>query len=399
MHKERAKAAHAFMSGIIERHGPRLPGSEASRKAAEELRAAAAEAGDEAGVQEFRLSPGAFFGYLKAMIAAYAVAALFLAPAPWLSFVLLALGAAALVLEFFLYREFLDPVFPKARGVNVWASLEPSGPVERQLVVSGHHDSAPIFNFFVDRPELYSRRVYGAMGAYAAFLVGSLVVAVAVPSIVFRAVIAAAFALGFMLVAPLWRFVAKEGTPGAGDNLAASVAALEILREFRSRRDAGKGLKGTRVVFASFDAEEAGLRGARAWAEANLPAEVPTYAYNMDCIYTTDEARFLSTDINGSVTMSAPLASACSAIAAELGATVPVMPIAFLAGGTDAAELAKRGAKATTLIAMPWSNDDRSPSYHTPDDVPAAVGLPALELAIDVGVRLAERLDSGELGV
>jgi len=290
-------------------------------------------------------------------------------------------------------------VFPKARGVNVWAALEPSGPVERQIIVSGHHDSAPIFNFFVDRPELYARRVYGAMGAYAALLVGSLVVAIAAPSIVVRAVIAAAFALGFMLVAPLWRFVAKEGTPGAGDNLAASVAAIEILREFRARRDAGKGLKGTRVVFASFDAEEAGLRGARAWAKTNLPADVPTYAYNMDCVYTTDEARFLSTDINGSVTMSAPLASACSTIAAELGVTVPVMPIAFLAGGTDAAELAKRGAKATTLIAMPWSNDNRSPSYHTPDDVPSAVSLPALELAIDVGVRLAERLDSGELRV
>jgi len=387
------------MSGIIERHGPRLPGSEAGHKAAEELRAAAAEAADEAGAQEFSLSPGAFFGYMKAMIAAYALAALLLAPAPWLSFVLMAFGAAALVLEFFLYHEFLDPAFPKARGVNVWATLEPSGPVERQLIVSGHHDSAPIFNFFVDRPELYSRRVYGAMGAYAAFLVGSLVVAIAAPSVVVRAVVAAAFALGFILVAPLWRFVAKEGTPGAGDNLAASVAAVEILREFRARRDAGKGLKGTRVVFASFDAEEAGLRGARAWAKARLPADVPTYAYNMDCVYTVDEARFLSTDINGSVTMSAPLASACSSIASELGVTVPVMPIAFLAGGTDAAELSRRGAKATTLIAMPWSNDNRSPSYHTPADLPSAVSLPALELAIDVGVSLAERLDSGELRV
>ncbi|HOZ73497.1 MAG TPA: M28 family peptidase [Spirochaetales bacterium] len=399
MHTDRAKAAHAFMSGIIERHGPRLPGSEAGHKAAEELRAAAAEAADEAGAQEFSLSPGAFFGYMKAMIAAYALAALLLAPAPWLSFVLMAFGAAALVLEFFLYHEFLDPAFPKARGVNVWATLEPSGPVERQLIVSGHHDSAPIFNFFVDRPELYSRRVYGAMGAYAAFLVGSLVVAIAAPSVVVRAVVAAAFALGFILVAPLWRFVAKEGTPGAGDNLAASVAAVEILREFRARRDAGKGLKGTRVVFASFDAEEAGLRGARAWAKARLPADVPTYAYNMDCVYTVDEARFLSTDINGSVTMSAPLASACSSIASELGVTVPVMPIAFLAGGTDAAELSRRGAKATTLIAMPWSNDNRSPSYHTPADLPSAVSLPALELAIDVGVSLAERLDSGELRV
>jgi len=54
-------------------------------------------------------------------------------------------------------------------------------------------------------------------------------------------------------------------------------------------------------------------------------------------------------------------------------------------------------SEATTLIAMTWSNADRSPAYHTPADTPDAVGLDALELAIRVGVGLAARIDEGKL--
>ncbi|NLX44395.1 MAG: M28 family peptidase [Treponema sp.] len=68
------------------------------------------------------------------------------------------------------------------------------------------------------------------------------------------------------MVLPLWGFASDEGSPGAGDNMAASAIALEIFKEFAERRAAGAGLKRTRLAFASFDAEEAGLRGARVFA-------------------------------------------------------------------------------------------------------------------------------------
>jgi hypothetical protein len=40
----------------------------------------------------------------------------------------------------------------------------------------------------------------------------------------------------------------------------------------------------------------------------------------------------------------------------------------FSVGGTDAAELAKLGVEATTLLAMPWGNSSRAAVYHTPND-------------------------------
>ncbi|HRY81576.1 MAG TPA: M28 family peptidase, partial [Spirochaetia bacterium] len=288
---------------------------------------------------------------------------------------------------------------PGRTGRNVTAVLEPAGPAKRQLIVSGHHDSARVFNFYIDKPEKYSLRVYGGIGSFAVLWIVSLAVAVLAPGPWVRAAVTISFCLDFLLVAPLWNFAGSEGTPGAGDNLAASAIALELLREFRTRRDAGRGLVGTRLLFVSFDAEEAGLRGARAWAKAHAAeiAGLPTWHYNMDCVYKAADARFLTSDINGSVKLSVPLAEACAAAAREAGVPAAVEPIAFLTGGTDAAETAKAGARATTLIAMKWSNEERSGGYHTPKDDLSAVEPAAVELALAVGVRLADRLDAGDL--
>lgn len=399
MYEKEASRALETTRGIIERLGARLAGSPASLAAAEELAGLAAPHADSVSKEDFAVSPGAFLGFIKVMVVLYAASCLALPFAPWASAAALALGLLVLVLEFFLYREFIDPFYPRKAGRNVTAVLEPRGEARRQVVVSGHHDSARVFHFYVDRPELYSFRLYGGMGAYVAFsfaAAGLALLGAGRPLLVGGSVL---FAALFALVAPLWNFARKEGTPGAGDNLAASAAALELLRLFRERRDAGRGLESTRLVFASFDAEEAGLRGARAWARARAAelAATPTWNYNMDCLYAAEDARFLSSDLNGSVRLSSRAAEACAEAARRRGVAAPVEPIAFLTGGTDAAELAKRGARATTLIGMKWSNEARGASYHTPGDRVEAVSPAVLELAIGVGADFIERLDSGEL--
>lgn len=394
--KARVAAALDLTKRLIERHGPRLAGSEASRLCADELAHEAKAAADSVAVADFAVRPGAFLGFIRLLVVLYALGVIALPFAASASAFLASVGVAVLVLEFFLYREPLDPFFPRRVGRNVHAVLEPSGRAERQLMVSGHHDSARVFNFYIDRPERYAARVYGGMGSFAAFWLASLALATLGAGQAARIVAAVLFAAGFALVAPLWRFAGKEGTPGAGDNLVASAIALEIMREFRSRRDSGAGLKRTRLIFASFDAEEAGLRGARAWVRANrrLLGELPTWHYNMDCVYSAEHARFLTSDVNGSVKLDEGLARDCAAAAEAEGFAAKVEPIAFLTGGTDAAETAKAGVRSTTLIAMPWSNDERSAAYHTPSDTIEAVSTRAVELALKVGIRIAEHLDS-----
>lgn len=393
--KLRVEAALTLTKRLIERHGPRLAGSEASRLCADELAREANSVADSVVSADFAVRPGAFLGFIRLLVVLYALGVIALPFAASASAFLSSVGIAVLVLEFFLYREPLDPFFPRRVGRNVHAVLEPSGRAERQLIVSGHHDSARVFNFYIDRPERYAARVYGGMGSFGAFWLASLSLAALGAGQPARIVASVLFAVGFALVAPLWRFAGKDGTPGAGDNLVASAVALEIVREFRARRDSGAGLTRTRLVFVSFDAEEAGLRGARAWVRANrrLLAELPTWHYNMDCVYSADHARFLTSDVNGSVKLDEGLSRRCAAAAEAGGFAAEVEPIAFMTGGTDAAETAKAGVRATTLIAMPWSNDERSAAYHTPGDTIEAVSPRAVELALTVGVRIAEGLD------
>lgn len=404
MYTRQASAALQFTKKIVEAFGPRLTGSEACGRAAERILEEAKPFADRAEVERFEVHPGAFLGFIKVLVVFYAVAAVSLAVAPLASAVLSSFGIFILVFGFFLYKAVLDPFFPKVEGKNVVAVLEPEGKAEAQLILSGHHDSARIFNFYVDRPELYSRRVYGGIGSVVALWLASIAVAIVsgwalgTPLVGFdflRAVAAPVFLAALPLVLPLWRFASDEGTPGAGDNLAASAIALEIFKEFSARRAAGAGLKRTRLVFASFDAEEAGLRGARAFSRRRKAefAALPSYAFNMDCIFNLADLHVLVSDLNNFIPLDPEVASRLATLAAEEGFSVPKAPLAFLTGGTDAAELQAAGVKAGSLVAMRWGNDARANAYHTPADTVEAVDPAAVEALIRLGVRFAEDID------
>ena len=69
-----------------------------------------------------------------------------------------------MVFQFFLYKELIDPLYPKVEGRNVYGVIEPEGKVKQTVVYSGHHDSARIFNFFIDKPHLYMLRVGVGLG-------------------------------------------------------------------------------------------------------------------------------------------------------------------------------------------------------------------------------------------
>ncbi|MCX7025939.1 MAG: M28 family peptidase [Spirochaetes bacterium] len=405
MYEEKARKAIDFASEMIDTEGPRLAGSEACGRAAQKILEKAAMVSDRAAIETFPVHPAAFLDFIKVLVVFYALAALGLAVAPVLSVALSTLSLIILVFGFLLYKEVLDPFFPKLEGRNVVGVLEPSGEVKRQVIVSGHHDSARIFNFYVDRPELYSRRIYGGIGSVVAIWLVSIVVALVSGLALgtpfwgfdlFRWIAALIFIAVFPIVLTLWKFAADEGTPGAGDNLVASTIALEILKEFNSRRDAGEGLIHTRLVFASFDAEEAGLRGARAFARGRKAefAALPSYGYNMDCVYSLPDLRILTSDLNGSVKLDEGASASLARIAAAEGLPSTTQPIAFLTGGTDAAELASAGVHATSLLAMKWGNDARSSAYHTLRDTIDSVDPAAVEAFIRLGLRFVESLDS-----
>lgn len=382
--KDMATHTLARTDEIIQETGPRLAGTSASLKAAYLLWNEMNEFADHVEKEHFILHKGAFLGWIRILVGAYAIGTVFLwLEQPLITVILLVLSVLILVLQFFLYIPFIDFLYPKKSGCNVVGTIEPKENVKQQIIISGHHDSARIFNFFIHQPGLYNLRVTGGIGLVIFLLVVALF-QVFTQSYNFSTITLALNIIvtaGFLLTGQMWFFASKNGTPGAGDNMVASQMAITIGRHFKDHP-----LSHTRIVMTSFDAEEEGLRGARAYAKLHQQEfkEIPTTLLNVDCPYTADELFFLTSDINGSVNLSKELAEDLVEIATNKGYPAFHQPIAFLTGGTDAGELAKMGVKATTLIAMPWTNNERAAVYHTPNDTVDAIEPKAIENALDI---------------
>lgn len=395
-----ARQALDLTSRLIHQFETRPAGSDNARGAADALHQEAQAYADQTWTEDFPVHPGAFLGWIRILVSLYIISIILL----WLDYYLAAallvtLGLGIMVGQFFLYREVIDGLFTRKTGRNVLAALEPDGETRGQLIISGHHDSAHVFNFLVHQPALYPVRVMGGIGTLVLLFLASWILAIwqlaagSAPG--WGSIAAAVFTLLILLVGQLWWFASTRSTPGAGDNLASSAAAWVSLREMARRKADGYGLAHLRLVAASWDAEEAGLRGARSWVSNPNDGrlDLPTWNLNLECLYDTKDFFFLTSDINGSVQLSTDLAERCQRLMASQGQKVPVKPIEFLTGGTDAGELAKGGAEATTLIGMPWGNSARSSVYHTPGDVLETVSPEAVAEAIRLAVLLAEDLD------
>jgi aminopeptidase YwaD len=386
---EAVEGALRLTAEIIGRYGARLAGSEPCRQAALRLAKEFEPHCSSVEVEEFSHHPRAFLGHLRiaAAINLGAAAALYLGgllPA----FLLLLLGHLVTLLEFGLYREAVDPCYARRSGFNVVCRVEPRGPVKQQVVLSAHHDSAYEFWYLAHMPWLY-----------VFLVVASTLLNIAVPTLLaiqYLTVLAghAPFLTPWILRelatvlivanAPFFFFLSSRGTPGAGDNLVAVCLLTKLAAQF-APTPAGAVLENTRLWFVSFDAEEAGLRGSRAFARAH-GAELnalPTHALNLESLFDVKALRCLTSDINGTVRLSRETAETCARLGRKLGYTVSLTPMVYGYGATDAAELAKVGVPATSLVGLNPDFTSGKVTYHTHNDVVEGLQPEAIQAGLD----------------
>lgn len=387
---EITKNAFQLTQEIIDETGPRLAGEDSTHRAAEILKKTMDGFTDQTNVEDFTLYQGAFLGWIKILVVSYILGVISLwFNLPIVAFILSVFSILILVLQFFFYLPIIDRFYPKKIGKNIIGYIEPKNEVKRQVIISGHHDSAKVFNFFVHQPKIYSLRTTGSI-IFVILLSIFAFIMLFWSNPTFTLIIKILMSVTTLLIGQMWFFAGKTGTPGAGDNLIASAMAVEIGRYFSQNR-----LNNTRIVIVSFDAEEEGLRGARAFVKSHLDElhELPTTLLNSDCIYTLNDIFFLTSDINGTVKMDSDLADSLVKTGEGLGYKFKTKPFAFLAGGSDAGELAKKGISSTTLIGMPWSNNSRSAVYHTPNDTLEHVEERAVEAAVKTYIGFIEKSD------
>jgi len=389
------KRAFVFTDEVVENFPGRVAGSEAVHKAGLRISEEFAKYCD-AGtvkVERFDIHPWSFLKYIPGLVVLYfaCVALLLFAPAlAWVAFAGLALGLFVFYGQFVRYWHLLDPFFPRKDAYNVYGSIEPSGEVKQQVVVSAHHDAAYVFHLLHRVPKYYALLINGGI----LFLVlGFLVSLVATVLLIFNILLpqwaAIALMVGGIFVLPLAFFTTGQVVPGAGDNMIAVAIASEIGGLFGNiKKSGGNALKHTRLIIASFDAEEAGLRGARAFIREHREEllKTKTYVLNLDTLYKLKALSFLDKDLNSTVKLSHQLAQDCVDIAKDLGYPAIIGAMSFGGGSTDAAAFGEAGIEATNLAAMSFDlkDYDRGWVYHTPNDVSKHIEPEAVEAALKI---------------
>jgi Zn-dependent M28 family amino/carboxypeptidase len=159
-------------------------------------------------------------------------------------------------------------------------------------------------------------------------------------------------------------------------------------------------LEHTRLVIISFDGEECGLRGSRAFWQRHAAEfrATPTFHLNSDCPYYHDHLKFLTRDVNLTIPLDKRLAQECADVARSLGFDATICPIAFFAGATDAGEAARAGIRCTSMLSLPFTNAARPTVYHTIDDVVSSIEPKAIAQAISVALRWTQGIDQGIYG-
>jgi hypothetical protein len=403
---EMADRALTRTGEIIEKHGPRVTGSIACLDSCATIRRDFDSFCNKVQTEDFTAHPTAFLGFIRVLVITYCLGVIFLwVNLPIVGWLSVLFGVVNMLLEYIWYFHFIDWLYPVVPGRNVWGVVEPRGQVERIVVFSGHHDSAHRFNFYEDGKP-YQLREKRNMGCFFVLFIALTVLAIrdikngnffnaGLPSKV-NLTIAGIFTFAFLWVHEMWFFLNEEGCPGAGDNLISSMMFAEVGKYFKHHK-----LQRTRIVIASFDAEECGLRGSFAFWQRHKTefTATPTIHLNSDCPYYHDDLKFLTRDINLTMPLDRVLAEECVRISKSLGFDAVTCPIAFFAGATDSGEAARAGIRSTCLLSLPFTNEEKQTVYHTIDDTVDKIEPRAIAQAIAVAVRLAKAVDDGSFAV
>lgn len=375
-------------------HKRRAAGSASERAAQDAFAQALEPLSDSVSKEPFRLHPHAFLGWLvpAGIFDLVSVAMYWLRGAsgslwiPWVGVVCICLSFCMDLFEFILYRRFVDPLFPSKESCNVYARRAPSGERRRRIVFCGHADAA--YEFTYARP--------GRRRALAPVLVlsttGMLYMMVVNITVLVRALqgnpaplTGVWFALGIvaLLFVPFFIgiiFFINWGrvVDGANDNLTGCYVAMGVLKTLAAQ-DAR--LAHTEVCCLITGAEEAGLRGALAFAEAHKEEflATETVVIALDTMRETSQLMAYARGQNGIVRNSRAVCDLLLRAGERCGHPLPVAKTYI--GATDAEAFSRNGLHAAAFCGV---NHDPQPYYHTREDTADNIDMDCVALSLDI---------------
>lgn len=360
------------ITNVIKKYGPRESGNEACFDAQKHLKKELDQFCDETHFEEYKMAPRAFLHFTK-LVSALVIAAVVIGfglvfalnfenflIAHCIVGVCVAIGLFITAMEFLMYKQFMDGMYKKVTAHNLVATRKPRSEVKKRIVISGHIDAA-----YEWRP-IYLLKDKG-MGLWMGLSIGTAVISliISVLSVIANFVDMGAFG-DFMLnysfyfnvltavsMVLLFTFVNfGRISPGANDNLTGTYAAVCALRMLDM---AGVDLEHTEVVAMITDGEEAGLRGAKAFAKAHkdeyLNDGVETAVLCVDTLTDLEYLNVYHKDMTGTVKNDLAFSELVQKSAADAGYDSAQLANLFF-GASDAAAFSQAGIKATCLAAM-----------------------------------------------
>ena len=379
------------ISRICGRFGPRSPGSEGERQAAEYM---AELLRKDCGCTEIKTDafdehPDSFYGYFYFSLVFDVLCGVFFFIQPWLSILCGSVSLFLFVFHFVLYKPVVDPLFPKKRGTNVTAVRPCSGDVRQRIFLNGHTDAAWEFTLNYH---------FGGI----VFEIPGLMATAGVFFFLFLSACSLCGAGAWIRTAGLWGLVfmpfflllgltynPRRVVEGASDNLSGCMIGIALLHEMEKR---GVRTEHTEIGVILTGSEEAGLRGAKAWCRAhrNDYRDVPTCVI---CFDTIQNPRYLMVnrkDLNGTVAADADLCETflMAAEAARVPCRAGMVPL--FGGSTDSAAFTQGGFRSVGVTGL---NHRLERFYHTRLDTAARLNPEALENCYRAAVYTVGELD------
>lgn len=351
-------------------------------------------------VESFKENPGSFYGWLYFTITFILLAIALFFVFPLASIILIAAGMLIALLQFGIYKKFVDRLFPEKNGHNVTAVKKCKGEVKRRIFFNGHPDAA------WEWPVNYALGGIGFEGHAGLCAVGALYYFVISVLYIWENGVQFGFpnpdniltklALWGLLFVPLlvglyWMWNKKCTVDGANDNLSGCYMGIAILKALH---DEGIELENTEVGVILSGSEEAGLRGAKAWCEQHKGEfdDVPTFIYSYDTIH---DPKYLMTnyrDLNGTVKADKDVSDLFMEAAKDLDIPCKKGWVPPMGGATDSAAFAQAGFRATGITGL---NHKLESYYHTRRDTYDNMNLEGLAGCYAISVKVLEKFDEG----
>ncbi len=363
---------------IIQTFEKRSPGSKGELQACEYYAELCEEYGcEEVVVEEFEEHPNSFFGwlYFAVTFVLISLGTYWFAPywfAPIISAILCTCGAVIALLQFGMYKKFMDRFFKKATGHNMMAIKKPKGEVKQRIFFNGHCDAVwewPV-NYHFGGVAFEAHAVLGFAGLFYTLGIsiasmiknGSILGGPSTLLLTKMGVYGLAFVPFLIGLYFLWN--EHHIVDGANDNLTGCEMGIAVLKALH---DEGIELENTEVGVIICGSEEAGLRGSKAWAEAHKGEfqDVPTIIYSYDTMHDPKWLMANYRDLNGTIKTDKQANDIFMKACEELGIACRKGWVPPLGGATDTAAFTQGGFRSGGVTGL---NHKLENYYHTRRD-------------------------------